>query len=137
MTLHAKMTMVNLQRYYYNRCLNRYEIKYPCFCFFKPIFFSFRFLTYKKQWRNYKKNDAISRILIRIRFKRYCCKSGIAIFTWRATWNYTYIRQKTYLDWLFEIGQKRRSIESMLWPYFLSPLATTAHLPQITLVSFH
>ena len=62
-------------------------IKYPWFCFFKLFFAK---LT--SNWSNgeSRKASVSSAILIRLRIQWYCCKSGMAIFAWRITWNYAY-----------------------------------------------
>ena len=58
------------------------------------------FLVYKKQWRNSqkkilfelkKKNDGIFHVFDQVlKFQEYRCKSKVAIFAWRVTWNYAY-----------------------------------------------
>ena len=44
------------------------------------------------EWNTFKtrKATASSTLLTRYRFQGYRCKSGIAIFAWRVTWNYAY-----------------------------------------------
>ena len=85
-------------------------IKFSCFFFYKPFSFNCCFLLIRSYGEIIKKTTLFSSFFIRIRFHRYRCKSGIAIFTWRATWNYTYIRLET--GWLFGIGHKK-GIESI------------------------
>ena len=65
-------------------------------CFFSAKV-TCEFLANKKQRRNYnkfkhfsRKTTVFSTFLIRLSFQGYLCKSGIAIFALRFTWNYAY-----------------------------------------------
>ena len=60
------------------------------------------FVAFKKQWRScqnffsrQKESTVYFTILINLRFQGYRCKSGIAIFKWRVTWNYAYSSLKS------------------------------------------
>ena len=78
-------------------CLNKYQLnKYVCFCF-HLWFLCKRELCISCLWETtniLSEFDTFStlilHILIRLRFQRYRCKSGIGIFVCRVTWNYTY-----------------------------------------------
>ena len=81
-------------------------IRTPCFCFWKlfvfPCGFSAKmtcaFLAYQKGWRNYqnqtlffrvRKTTLSSKFLIRLRFQGYSCKSGVSIFAWGGSLEFT------------------------------------------------
>ena len=99
------MAMPDLQRYPGQLCLIKYELDINVFVSLNCLYLfavSLRkwfayFLLKRSNWETRRinifsshVNDDIFHILIRLKSQRYPCKSGIAIFAQRVTWNYAY-----------------------------------------------
>ena len=134
MTHNAKITTLDLQRYYWKLYLLKYRIRYQRFCFFKLFIFicgfslkvtiaNFLFiieamekLTEIKTFR-VRKTTVSSTFLIRLRFQGYCCQSGIAIFARRVICNYAYSPFKYLITEMFFLKTKleRHKLIQYFW----------------------
>ena len=99
MSLHANITMLDLQRYRWRLCLIKYELK--CFCIFTVYFYEhchcFRkwlahFLLIRSireivRIIHFHKNDGIFH---KFRYQRSLSESNIAIFARRVNFNYAF-----------------------------------------------
>ena len=102
-TLHTKLAMPDLQWYPEKLCLIKYKIYISviCFCIFHlwVLCESDMRISCKKQAMEklaevitfrVRETTVSSTVLIRLKFQWYRCKSDIALFAWRFTWNYAY-----------------------------------------------